>query len=67
LYLNSKYIGYERFYITYNEENVGLHHMALFTLEHDPSYHTKTYIIFKLNTNRYKNEDGGHINLDASI
>lgn len=41
--------------------------MALFTLEHDPSYHTKTYIIFKLNTNRYKNEDGGHINLDASI
>lgn len=57
-----------RFYITYNEENVGLHHMALFTFEHDPTYHTKTYISFKLNTNRYKTEQGGgHIDLDASI
>lgn len=41
--------------------------MALFSLELDPTYHTKTYINFILNTNRYKVEhQNGHIEMMGS-
>lgn len=41
--------------------------MALFTLDFDPNYHTKTYINFILNTNRYKVEhQNGQIEMMGS-